>query len=41
MNAIPNRPAHLRLPNGLQLEYAEQGPRGGTTLLLLHGITDS
>lgn len=33
--------ARLRLPDGLHLEYAEQGPRSGTTLLLLHGITDS
>jgi non-heme chloroperoxidase len=33
--------ARLRLPDGVHLEYAEQGPRGGTTLLLLHGITDS
>lgn len=31
----------LRLRDGLQLEYAEQGARGGPTLLLLHGITDS
>lgn len=31
----------LKLGNGLQLEYVEQGPRGGPTLLLLHGITDS
>ncbi len=33
--------ARLRLRDGLQLEYAEQGARGGPTLLLLHGITDS
>jgi non-heme chloroperoxidase len=32
---------HLCLPDGLRLEYAEQGQRGGPTLLLLHGITDS
>jgi non-heme chloroperoxidase len=31
----------IRLPGGVRLTYAEQGPRGGTTLLLLHGITDS
>jgi non-heme chloroperoxidase len=30
-----------RLPSGLALEYAEQGPKGGPTLLMLHGITDS
>ncbi len=33
--------AHLHLAGGLTLEYAEQGPRGGTPMLLLHGITDS
>lgn len=31
----------LRLPNGLQLEFAEQGAPGDTTVLLLHGSTDS
>lgn len=41
MTAHPIRTAQLRLPNGLQLEYAEQGPPGGPTLLMLHGITDS
>ncbi len=35
------RLSHLRLRNGLQFEYAEQGPRGGPTVLMLHGITDS
>jgi non-heme chloroperoxidase len=30
-----------RLPNGLSIEYAERGRRGGPALLLLHGITDS
>lgn len=30
-----------RLASGIELEYVEQGPRGGPTLLLLHGITDS
>lgn len=35
------RTSHLVLPGGLRLEYAEQGPRGGTTLLMLHGSTDS
>ena len=30
-----------RLPNGLQLEFAEQGEPGGTSVLLLHGSTDS
>jgi non-heme chloroperoxidase len=40
---MPARPrlARLRLDHGMHLEYAEQGPRGGTTLLLLHGITDN
>ena len=32
---------HVRLPNGLGIEYAEQGQRGGAALLLLHGITDN
>jgi pimeloyl-ACP methyl ester carboxylesterase len=31
----------IRLRSGLQLEYVEQGLRGGPTLLLLHGITDT
>ncbi len=31
----------LRLPNGLQLEFAEQGAPADTTVLLLHGSTDS
>jgi len=31
----------IKLPNGIRLEYAEQGKRGGRTLLLLHGYTDS
>jgi non-heme chloroperoxidase len=36
------RIGRLRLRDGLNLEYAEQGPRGcGPTLLMLHGITDS
>lgn len=35
------RVAQLRLRNGLQFEYAEQGPRAGPAVLLLHGITDS
>jgi non-heme chloroperoxidase len=39
--APTSRLAHLRLRNGLQFEYAEQGPRGGPTVLMLHGITDS
>lgn len=33
--------SRLRLASGLQLEYVSQGPQGGSTLLLLHGITDS
>ena len=32
---------HSRLPNGLSIEYAEQGRNGGPSLLLLHGITDT
>jgi len=32
---------HIRLPNGLTIECAEQGRPGGTSLLLLHGITDT
>ena len=32
---------HVRLPNGLVIECAEQGRRGGPSLLLLHGITDT
>lgn len=35
------RVSHLRLPGGHQLEYAEQGPRNGLPVLMLHGITDS
>lgn len=31
----------VRLPNGLSIEYAERGRRGGPALLLLHGITDT
>jgi pimeloyl-ACP methyl ester carboxylesterase len=31
---------HVRLPSGLTIECAEQGPRGGPALLL-HGITDT
>jgi non-heme chloroperoxidase len=44
MPDTPIRPRlnHLRLRNGLRLEYAEQGPRGSRpSLLFLHGITDS
>ncbi|HRH87849.1 MAG TPA: alpha/beta hydrolase [Rubrivivax sp.] len=40
MNRI-HSPDRLRLSSGLHLEYVEQGARGGPTLLLLHGITDS
>ena len=32
---------HVRLSNGLTIEYAEQGRRGGPALLMLHGITDT
>lgn len=35
------RIGQIRLADGLQFEYAEQGPRGGPTVLMLHGITDS
>ena len=31
----------VRLAGGPTIEYAEQGPRGGPTLLMLHGITDT
>ncbi len=39
--SLAPRTARQQLPNGPALEFVEQGPRGGTTLLLLHGITDS
>lgn len=32
---------HIRLPNNLTIECAEQGRRGGPALLMLHGITDT
>jgi pimeloyl-ACP methyl ester carboxylesterase len=32
---------HVRLPNGVQLEIAQRGPRDGVPVVLLHGITDS
>ena len=42
MNVHPNYRIHCaRLPNGLELEFAEQGERADNTLLLLHGSTDS
>lgn len=31
----------VRLPNGIRLHFAQQGPRTGPALLLLHGYTDS
>jgi non-heme chloroperoxidase len=34
-------PRKLRLPDGRAFELVEQGRRGGTPLLLLHGITDT
>jgi len=42
--ASRHRVAHLTLPYGTRLEFAEQGPAPGpgvTSVLLLHGITDS
>ncbi len=30
-----------RLPNGVRLRYAEQGPRNGEVVLMLHGWSDS
>lgn len=38
---MPTTLRHVCLPNGLSIEYAECGRRGGPGLLLLHGITDS
>lgn len=38
---MPTTLRHVCLPNGLSIEYAECGHRGGPGLLLLHGITDS
>ncbi|HEX7902295.1 MAG TPA: alpha/beta hydrolase [Chitinophagaceae bacterium] len=31
----------IKLPNGVQLQYAEQGDAGGIPVIFLHGITDS
>jgi pimeloyl-ACP methyl ester carboxylesterase len=31
----------VTLANGVRLEIAERGPRGGTPVVMLHGITDS
>ena len=31
----------VTLANGVRLEIAEKGPRGGTPIVMLHGITDS
>ena len=38
---MPATLQHVRLPNGLVIECAEQGRRGGAAVLLLHGITDT
>lgn len=35
------RLAHLQLPSGLTLQYAEQGSPSAPPLILLHGFTDS
>jgi non-heme chloroperoxidase len=35
------RPALVRLASGVSLSCIERGPRGGHTLLLLHGLADS
>jgi non-heme chloroperoxidase len=32
---------YLTLPNGIRLDYAEQGDPNGVPVLLLHGVTDS
>jgi pimeloyl-ACP methyl ester carboxylesterase/tetratricopeptide (TPR) repeat protein len=42
-NATADRgqPARATLSTGVTLEYVEQGPRTGTPVILLHGITDS
>lgn len=32
---------HIELRSGLTLHYAEQGPRWGRPMVLLHGVTDS
>ena len=31
----------VRLPNGVRMHFAQQGPQTGPALLLLHGFTDS
>lgn len=41
MNPASPRLRRVALASGVSLEVAEQGPRGGTPLLLLHGATDS
>jgi non-heme chloroperoxidase len=33
--------SRLRLPNGIKIEYVEQGSRSGIPLILLHGLSDS
>lgn len=39
--ATAPRPGLVRLANGVQLSYAEQGPPSETALLLLHGLSDT
>ncbi|KQR69936.1 alpha/beta fold hydrolase [Rhizobium sp. Leaf341] len=31
----------IELPNGMSLSYLDIGPKGGRTIVLLHGLTDS
>lgn len=40
-DADRGQPARIRIASGLSLSCIERGPRGGRTLLLLHGLADS